>query len=204
MASQIVAGDMYRDLDGQLSEIKRQLRQQNGYPFNPMQLKYHLQAAIEGRFIGGEIYAVDMGGTETADDIVRHLKAEGLGVNGLITSKLFPFTVRAPYADLIEIVDPGRSWHWDERTALLQAAGLSEPTAEHWLRFSRRYGKTTTGKKPYIIFPHEPVRDPDRDRRVGYVRRDPGNRRVSLSYAVGRFNDICVIAGVRRCEQPQV
>ncbi|MFI5260476.1 MAG: hypothetical protein ACHQU0_01615 [Candidatus Paceibacteria bacterium] len=45
-----VAGAMYYDLDGQLSEIKRQLRQPNGYPYNPEQLKYALQQAIEGKF----------------------------------------------------------------------------------------------------------------------------------------------------------
>lgn len=50
MASIMVAGEQYYELDGQLSEIKRQLRQSNGYPFNPLQLKAHLQAAIEGRF----------------------------------------------------------------------------------------------------------------------------------------------------------
>lgn len=46
-----VAGDLYYELDGQLSEIKRQLRQPNGYPFDPYQLKAHLQAGIEGRFV---------------------------------------------------------------------------------------------------------------------------------------------------------
>ena len=45
-----VAGDLYFDLDGQLAEIKRQLRQQNGYSFDPKLLKSHLQNAIEGRF----------------------------------------------------------------------------------------------------------------------------------------------------------
>ncbi|MBI2063642.1 MAG: hypothetical protein HYT65_01460 [Candidatus Yanofskybacteria bacterium] len=41
---------MYYELDGQLQEIKRQLRQPNGYPFDPAQLKLHLQVAVEGRF----------------------------------------------------------------------------------------------------------------------------------------------------------
>lgn len=50
----IVEGEMYRDLDGQLWEIKRQLRQQGGYPYNPELLKKHLQAAIEGRFLFGD------------------------------------------------------------------------------------------------------------------------------------------------------
>lgn len=50
----IVAGEMYYDLDGQLLEIKRQLRQQGGYPFDPEALRIHLQAAVEGRFIVAE------------------------------------------------------------------------------------------------------------------------------------------------------
>ncbi|MBI4117137.1 MAG: hypothetical protein HY451_00375 [Parcubacteria group bacterium] len=50
MAQQSVTGDLYESITGQLFEIGRQLRQPNGYPFDPLQLKVHLQAAIEGRF----------------------------------------------------------------------------------------------------------------------------------------------------------
>lgn len=46
-----VAGELYEALTGQLFEIGRQLRQVNGYPFDPAQLKVHLQAGIEGRFL---------------------------------------------------------------------------------------------------------------------------------------------------------
>jgi hypothetical protein len=45
-----VAGEMYYKLDGQLMEIKRQLRQKDGYPFDPEKLSQALQACIEGRF----------------------------------------------------------------------------------------------------------------------------------------------------------
>lgn len=45
-----VAGEMYYEIDGQLLEIKRQLRQSSGYPYNPHQLKAALQDIIEGRF----------------------------------------------------------------------------------------------------------------------------------------------------------
>jgi hypothetical protein len=48
--AKIVTGEQYFELDGQLSEIKRQLRQPSGYPFDPEMLKWHLQAAIEGRY----------------------------------------------------------------------------------------------------------------------------------------------------------
>jgi hypothetical protein len=45
MATQ-VTGELYFDIDGQLAEIKRQLRQPNGYPFDTGQLKRALQAAL--------------------------------------------------------------------------------------------------------------------------------------------------------------
>lgn len=51
MATQ-VTGELYFDLDGQLAEIKRQLRQPAGYPFDPRHLQRALQAAIEGKFNG--------------------------------------------------------------------------------------------------------------------------------------------------------
>lgn len=56
MAAQ-VAGDLYESITGQLFEIGRQLRQQNGYPFSPEALKAHLQDAIEGR-LGGAVAQV--------------------------------------------------------------------------------------------------------------------------------------------------
>ena len=45
-----VAGELYFNIDGQLAEIKRQLRQPNGYPFDPIQLQKFLQRTIEGKF----------------------------------------------------------------------------------------------------------------------------------------------------------
>lgn len=48
-----VGGELYKSITGQLFEIARQLRQPNGYPFDPESLQKHLQAAIEGRFGGG-------------------------------------------------------------------------------------------------------------------------------------------------------
>lgn len=48
--AQSVAGDLYYELDGQLSEIKRQLRQPSGYPFDLLALKRYLQRGVEGKF----------------------------------------------------------------------------------------------------------------------------------------------------------
>ncbi len=46
-----VAGELYESITGQLFEIGRQLRQTNGYPFDPEDLRNHLRAAVEGNFI---------------------------------------------------------------------------------------------------------------------------------------------------------
>ena len=52
-----VAGEQYYDLDGQLAEIKRQLRQPSGYPFDPNQLKVALQDAIDSHRSEVRLYA---------------------------------------------------------------------------------------------------------------------------------------------------
>lgn len=53
MATQ-VTGDLYVELDGKLAEIKRQMRQPSGYPFDPEKLNKFLQRAIEGEFDDGQ------------------------------------------------------------------------------------------------------------------------------------------------------
>jgi len=46
----IISSNQYRDIDGKLFEIKRQLRQQSGYPFEANDLENFLQCAVEGSF----------------------------------------------------------------------------------------------------------------------------------------------------------
>lgn len=54
-----VTGEQYVDVDGQMWEIKRQLRQKNGYPYDLKQLMAHLQAAIEGNLVdrNGDLFS---------------------------------------------------------------------------------------------------------------------------------------------------
>lgn len=59
MATKVV-GELYKSITGQLFEIGRQLRQPNGYPFDPQKLHRHLQSAIEGRFVGTEANVVSI------------------------------------------------------------------------------------------------------------------------------------------------
>jgi len=50
MATRVVKGELYDRLDGKLFEIKRQIRQPNGYGFDPEKLDKLLQQGIEGKF----------------------------------------------------------------------------------------------------------------------------------------------------------
>lgn len=204
MANTIVAGELYESITGQLFELGRQLRQPNGYPFNPFQLKLHLQAAIEGRFGPGEIYGVKLGGPTTTDQIAQQWREAGLYVNEYITQTNFPLKPHAIEDIEIEIIDPGRSFGEDEGLKFLEAAGLECPTEEHALRFAEQCGRTTTGKKPYIIFLHKAWLDPYRYRRIVCVLRSPDFRELRLDYPGFRFSDRCVLAGVRSRKQPSV
>ncbi|GEM_PF-2025190 len=67
-----VTGDQYFELDGQLTEIKRQLRQQSGYPFDPEALRRHLQSAIEGRFGSISAYVLVNNKTKDGWTLVEH------------------------------------------------------------------------------------------------------------------------------------
>ena len=83
MANQIVAGELYESITGQLFEIGRQLRQNAGYPYDPERLKQALQAAIEGRFSrsGFTLHLAPeqkKGGWITVTDMDEHLRKEKL------------------------------------------------------------------------------------------------------------------------------
>jgi hypothetical protein len=74
-----LTGDQYIGLDGKLAEIKRQMRQPDGYPFDPEGLSRLLQRAIEGRWY--ENYLVDL----DADPFIsKDLKVESHTKGGKI------------------------------------------------------------------------------------------------------------------------
>jgi len=144
------------------------------------------------------VFRVKMGGSENTDQIVAALREDGLWVNDYITQTNFPLKPNALGEDEIEIVDPDRSFSEEEGLQILKDKGLTRPTYEHAIRFAKQHGKTTTSeKKLFVIFLHEAWQDPDGDRRVLYVNRYPDNRELNLNYPDNRFNDNCVLVGVR-------
>jgi hypothetical protein len=145
------------------------------------------------------VFPVKMGGPENTDAIVAALRESGIWVNDHITQANFPLTARkTPVEDEIQIIDPGKSFSEEEGLVILKEAKLIRPTYEHGIRFAQQHGKVTTSKeKPFVIFLHPSWRGPLDGRRVLYVYRNPGNRRLILNYPDNRFNDNCVLAGVR-------
>ena len=133
-----VAGELYYDLDGQLVEIKRQLRQPSGYPFDLNQLKTALQNAIEGRFDG----------TDTARgerSLFSVIAATQLGaIDGKKTKKCFTGS-RWAYRDsdidnwiqrdqpnsdacVISTLAPARNWTFVEAAAAILGIGAGTDT----------------------------------------------------------------------------
>jgi hypothetical protein len=148
------------------------------------------------------VFKVKMGGANNTDEVTAAL---GFPFNDWITQANFPLTVsETPTEDEIEIVDPGKSFSEEEGLAILKEKGLERPTYEHAIRFAEQHGKATTSeKKPYVIFLHEAWQDPIRRRRIVFLYRDAGYRGLYLDYPDSRFDDFCVLAGVRPRKQPQ-
>ena len=143
-----VAGEQYESITGQLFEIGRQLRQPNGYPFDPTQLKDFLQLAIEGKFNGVSapavmpeqmVLSVDYGRSlgqmiaagnydwTNSDITAKRFPVVGSGVEQL-AAKIFHFdrnTSSQDNVDAIKAADPVNPW---------------EPgKIEHLLSFGEKY-----------------------------------------------------------------
>lgn len=127
MAGYPVSGDLYWELDGKLWEIKRQLRQPSGYPFDPGKLNDALQWVIEGKFMeerGGVVVPVQkpvvasrdfpvwktvkLGtGLKTADDFRKAFATQGCKIsnwaNDILGKPAFMASETEIEADLVRV-----------------------------------------------------------------------------------------------------
>ena len=119
MALKRVEADLYVDIDGQIEEIKRQLRQKTGYPYEPMHLVEHLQAAIEGNLVDrqGRLFrnrfavwkTIKLGtGLKTADDFLNALQEFidpkwGDSVIFMLKSSAFKVALEETEVDLVKV-----------------------------------------------------------------------------------------------------
>jgi hypothetical protein len=133
-----VAGDLYIEIDGQLHEIKRQLRQKEGYPYDPCELKAALQTLIEGKFPAQqEVFPVTVNYGLTVEKLVNAGKYDWS--NSDINAKNFPSDRKDAAEVAIELVHFGRSMESDEVLEELDKQGLRPATLAELLAFGVKY-----------------------------------------------------------------
>lgn len=118
----IVTGNVYEKLDGQLHEIKRQIRQQNGYPYDPEKLSRHLQKAIEGQFLEEPKQVVEIqpaprfqfecpfsAADTNLDEIIPITEVWAKKILGVTVNlrKQFDIPAELPWKSVLLVFDPG-------------------------------------------------------------------------------------------------
>src|SRR5688572_12118379 len=115
------------------------------------------------------IFRVTIGGGTTTRQIAKALRKAGSYVSdSIIRSKFFALPPHSEEDVEIEIIC-GPKYRLNEKLGLwlLEDAGLERPTCEHALRFAEQWGmRTTSKKKPFIIFLHKPWQSIYHSRRV--------------------------------------
>lgn len=183
MANIIVAGELYESITGQLFEIGRQLRQPNGYPYDPEKLKQHLQAGIEGRFcetpgqkektveqavlmLRPILWAVTSDG-RSAEQLIAAIEARGRKVTdwakGIIAKSQFVPTTGATY-NFVGI--RGDEFAEDRKRttknifafAAAPSRRYPKPNVEAALLLREKYSQEELGALHVAVF-HEPIRD---------------------------------------------
>jgi len=209
MAPIRVAGELYVNIDGQMREIKRQLRQKEGYPYDPMQLVEHLQAAIEGNLVDRHgqpfkteppraisrvvlSFAITCEG-RLASELVNASRYDWH--NELITDKLFPIQPHVPVVRKLEFIECDFDPSSEQVLEELKRHGLIRPTAEDALEFGKKHPEEQR-KRP-LVFLHEPVLDPDGGRNVLVLDGLAGRRDLDLHWLDRRWAQYCLFAGVR-------
>lgn len=163
--AQRVAGDQYFDLDGQLSEIKRQLRQPSGYPFDPARLQKHLQDAIEGCFGPAAAYSI-------ASTFARDMAKEGWA---LLEDAGEPSSISIADLELVSFLKRGESYIGGEemvKRAKKSGANLGQRHAEFLLEHQDEI--PAKYRKHYLVFPGTIWRFRDGGRLVPYLCWDGG------------------------------
>jgi len=140
-----------------------------------------------------------MGGPGNTDKIMAGL---GFQFNTLITQANFPIRPSEPRSeDEIEIFDPRCLFNEEKGFVLLKEAKLFRPNYEHGIRFAEQCGKmemTLPERKSFVIFLHEPWKDPYGRPRVICFYRNAEARGLNLYFSgLETLGSSCILAGIR-------
>lgn len=182
MANLLVAGDLYESITGQLFEIGRQLRQPNGYPFDPFRLKAHLQAGIEGRF------------ESVAGNFKRDMRKEGWTLLENQPHRLSSAIDGIPFLKESENVITGEEMVCRARAEL--DANYGQEDAE-WL--SENQDKIPAGLRNfYLVFPATIWRDSGGRRSVPCLDWNGGRWVLDFGWLGGGWISVDRLVGPRK------
>jgi len=172
----VVEGSQYQEIDGQMMEIKRQLRDKKGSVLDPEKVKEALQNIIEGAFDGVRN--------------LRQLIATGKYgyVNPNINEKNFPKVLSEDEYTLEEI-HLGKNMGTEEALDYIKEEGL-EPADLYDLA---EYGadNPNAGRKYPIVELGSVWADPSGGRDVACLYGDASVRRLGLDWFDGGWDDVC-------------
>lgn len=175
-----VTGELYWELDGKLWEIKRQIRQKGGYPFDPNLLNVWLQMAIDGQFVFGEPATISSLTFDPVTYIGKNWKEEpdsdpgSKGLKEIKISDLRFETCLEKGEDLITGEEKIRRLKAKQELVRM-GAEYAVWLLEDWK--SKRENSVLehlfrTRKVAYIDFPGTILRGPDGNRDIFYLYRD--------------------------------
>jgi hypothetical protein len=195
--AQRVAGELYYDLDGQLSEIKRQLRQPNGYPFDPQKLRRALQDAIDGKFDVTSVvqqYLVTVNYDLSVKDAITAGRYDWKNDN--ITAKNFR-SLRTGKADLeIILVKFDDAVSSEDVLRELDKQGLRAAELPELLAFGEKYPDVQ--REFPVVALGSVWRYSDGLRFVPCLDRDASRRRLSRDWYGDRWHSFYRFAAVRK------
>lgn len=192
----------YYDVNGQLLEINRQLRQPAGYPFDPDHLKMALQEIIEGRFMAKELanrvaaqtFSLLVEGNRKTSELIVLGKYDWF--NDLITDERLPIAPHTPVRRMIEYVTLDHDPDSEEVLAEFARRGFERPTYEDALYFGIQYPDEQ--RKAFLVWLHEPVQGPEGSRHVLVSYESDRGRSLDLYWFDRRWYRFCVFPAVRK------
>lgn len=191
--AQRVAGEQYESITGQLFEIGRQLRQVNGYPFDPEKLKKHLQLAIEGKMFSGAVSAtakvwktwktIKLGtGLKTASDFHKEVVKTGMEItdsaNDILGKPVFTVAESEAEVELVacSVAELGFMDNATRKDIYVRAEELGLYLCLPEVGPQLRLQYTDQPKREWLIIAMEPITGSDGDLNLFSLKCD-GDRR---------------------------
>ena len=190
-----VEGTLYESITGQLFEIGRQLRQPKGYPYNPEQLKLHLQTAIEGRFHIDPLddcYHVTVDYDQTLQQMIDNGKYDYASSN--INDRNFPVTGNGKQDVVIKFVHYGWRMESDDVLRDLESRGMRSVTLPELLAFGSTHSEK---QREFPIVALGSVWQQDRHAQP-YLSKWRTQRKLYMGWPDNGWSDLCRFAVVLR------